>query len=343
MDWMDLTSEAANLQLVDFFPFLRPFYRYCPTFLMPYKQLLARITVIEKKLFMQLMYSAKENIKAGKVYPSFIRDMLLSEDKDKLSDVEIANNAAHGFGAATDTQWNTTLGFVKAMILYPEVQAEAHREIDRVVGPDRLPVWEDRENMPYLRAIIEESLRWMPTTLSAAVPHSLLKDDEYKGYHIPKGSSMFINVWTLNNNVKNPRAFDPSRHTPEMTANDNYGIDSDSSKRAHFTFGAGRRVCPGFHVAERGLFTAISRLLWGFKFTRKLDSAGVPIPINQDEVTQGFIVRPVPYPAVIKPRDNGRVKLIRNSWKEAQKSLDADGNFTEEFFERVFVSKEKKP
>jgi hypothetical protein len=193
---MDLTSEAANLQLVDFFPFLRPFYRYCPTFLMPYKQLLAKITVIEQKLFMQLMYSAKENIAAGKVYPSklsvspdpgldadeplgFIRDMLLTEDKDKLSDVEVANNAAHGFGAATfvnhlpsisseymltanrDTQWNTTLGFVKAMILYPEVQAEAHREIDRVVGPDRLPVWEDRENMPYLRAIIEESLRCM--------------------------------------------------------------------------------------------------------------------------------------------------------------------------------------
>ncbi|KAF2491734.1 cytochrome P450 [Lophium mytilinum] len=344
MDWMDLTSEAANLQLVDFFPFLRPFYRYCPTFLMPYKQLLARIRVIEENLFMQLMEGAKTSIQEGKVYPSFIRDMLLSEDKDRLTDVEIANNAAHGFGAATDTQWNTMLGFVKAMILYPEVQAEAQREIDQVVGPDRLPVWEDRENLPYIRAVIEESLRWMPTTLSAAVPHSLLKDDIYKGYLIPKGASMFINVWTLNNNVKNdPRVFDPSRHSAENTLSDNYGIDPDSSKRPHFTFGAGRRVCPGFHVAERGLFTAVSRLLWGFKFSRKLDSAGVPIPINQDEVTQGFIVRPVPYPAVIEPRDQRRVEIIRDSWKEAQKSLDADGNFTEEFFETVFVSKEKKP
>ncbi|OCK75418.1 cytochrome P450 [Lepidopterella palustris CBS 459.81] len=344
MDWMDLTEAASSLQLVDFFPFLRPIYRYCPTFLMPYKQTLRKIRKIEDRLFFQLMNSAKENIAKGKVYPSFIRDMLLSEDKDRLNEVEIANNAAHGFGAATDTQWNTTLGFVKAMLLYPEVQAEAHRELDRVIGKDRLPQWDDRENLPYMRAIVEESLRWMPTTLSAAVPHSLLKDDVYKGYLIPKGSSMFINVWTLNNNVKNnPRAFDPSRHSPEDTLNDNYGIDPDSSKRPHFTFGAGRRVCPGFHVAERGLFIAMSRLLWAFKFDRKLDASGAPIPIVQDAVTDGFIVRPVTYPAVIKPRDQGRVKVIRDAWKEAQDSLDASGNFTEEFFEKVFVSKMKKP
>ncbi|OCL13593.1 cytochrome P450 [Glonium stellatum] len=243
-----------------------------------------------------------------------------------------------------DTQWNTLLGFIKAMILYPEAQAEAQREIDRIVGFDRLPAWEDRESLPYIRGVVEESLRWMPTTLSAAVPHSLLKDDYYNSYLIPKGSSMFINVWTLNNNVKdNPRVFDPARHNPESTAQENYGIDTDSSKRPHFTFGAGRRVCPGFHIAERGLFIAISRLLWAFSFSRKLDNAGNIIPIDRDAVTPGFIVRPVPYPAVIKPRDQGSAKIIRETWKEAQNSLDADGNFTEEFFERVFVSKTKNP
>jgi cytochrome P450 len=45
-----------------------------------------------------------------------------------------------------------------------------------------------------------------------------------------------------------------------------YAINADSTKRPHFTFGAGRRVCPGFHVAERGLFIAIARMLWDLSF-----------------------------------------------------------------------------
>ena len=134
------------------------------------------------------------------------------------------------------------------MILYPDVQAKAQLEIDAVVG-NRLPTWEDRQSLPYIRACVEESLRWMPTTLSAAVPHANSKDDIYKDYHIPKGSALMMNVWALNNaNWTNPRVFDPTRHgfdAPEIN-----GINPNSVMRPHFTFGAGRRVCPGFHIAE---------------------------------------------------------------------------------------------
>lgn len=90
--------------------------------------------------------------------------------------------------------------------------------------------------------------------------------------------------------------FDPKRHDAENTLNEMHAIDSDSPKRPHFTFGAGRRVCPGFHVAERGLFFAVSRLLWAFKFERGKDANGNIIPIEQDKVTSGMVVRPVDYP-----------------------------------------------
>jgi cytochrome P450 len=43
-----------------------------------------------------------------------------------------------------------------AIALYPEVEAKAHAEMDRVVGQDRLPVFEDRENLPYVEAICKE-------------------------------------------------------------------------------------------------------------------------------------------------------------------------------------------
>ena len=49
--------------------------------------------------------------------------------------------------------------FFMAMSLYPEVQQRAHKEIDRVIGTDRLPTFADRKNLPYVDAIVKEALR----------------------------------------------------------------------------------------------------------------------------------------------------------------------------------------
>lgn len=106
-------------------------------------------------------------------------------------------------------------------------------------------------------------------------------------------------VWTLNNNDEtneNPRDFNPSRHSAEFTATESNSISPEATKRSNFTFGAGRRVCPGFHVAQRGLFIAISRMLWGFQFSRPKDASGEFIAIDRDAVTPGLIVQPAPFP-----------------------------------------------
>ena len=47
-----------------------------------------------------------------------------------------------------------------AMALYPEVQKKAQAEIDAVVGPDRFPDFEDRDSLPYIKAIVKETMRW---------------------------------------------------------------------------------------------------------------------------------------------------------------------------------------
>lgn len=49
------------------------------------------------------------------------------------------------------------------MVLYPDVQARAQEEIDRVVGQDRMPEWKDREHLPYIRSIVKETLRCLST------------------------------------------------------------------------------------------------------------------------------------------------------------------------------------
>lgn len=48
------------------------------------------------------------------------------------------------------------------MVQYPECLKKAQAEVDRVVGPHRLPDMSDKSSLPYIEAIIQECLRWQP-------------------------------------------------------------------------------------------------------------------------------------------------------------------------------------
>lgn len=80
------------------------------------------------------------------------------------------------------------------MRLYPNVMKRAQAEIDDVVGRDRLPTFADRENLPYIRAIVKEVLRWRPVG-PLGLPRRTSQDDVYEGYFIPKGSLVIANAW----------------------------------------------------------------------------------------------------------------------------------------------------
>ena len=99
------------------------------------------------------------------------------------------------------------------MTLYPDVLRRAQEEIDRVIGPDRLPTFEDRKDLPYMEALIKETLRWenvVPLgklhTLHnepirhveehlSDVPHNTSEEDTYMGYRIPKGAAVIAKIW----------------------------------------------------------------------------------------------------------------------------------------------------
>lgn len=80
------------------------------------------------------------------------------------------------------------------MTLYPEVQRKAQEEIDRVLGTGRLPQITDRVKLPYIEAVVKETLRWHPVA-PMGIPHMSIEDDMYEGYHIPKGSFIMPNIW----------------------------------------------------------------------------------------------------------------------------------------------------
>ena len=96
--------------------------------------------------------------------------------------------------------------FVLAMAMYPEVQRKAQAELDAVIGCDRLPNFNDLESLPFVNAVVKETLRWQPVLpmggspnqmtklyslsyyMPTGVAHYSMKDDEYEGFFIPKGS-----------------------------------------------------------------------------------------------------------------------------------------------------------
>ena len=73
--------------------------------------------------------------------------------------------------------------FLTAMQPYPEAQKAAQEELDRVVGVDRLPDIIDQDDLPYLNALIKETMRWHPS-VAIGIPHRLTQDEIYKGLTI---------------------------------------------------------------------------------------------------------------------------------------------------------------
>jgi cytochrome P450 len=154
-------------------------------------------------------------------------------------------------------------------------------ELDRVVGADRLPTWDDEQNLPYLRALIKEVHRWAPIT-SLSVPHATSEEDMYQGHRIPKGTIVFPNVTSLSRDPEiydNGEEFRPER----FLGNDMHASacvnHPDYLKRDHYHYGFGRRVCQGIFVAEASLFIVIARIIWAFNITPQ---AGAP-PLSLDD------------------------------------------------------------
>ncbi|KAM5341972.1 hypothetical protein ACJ41O_015003 [Fusarium nematophilum] len=345
----DATDLGGRLQIADWWPIFRPVIRTTPGFLNPLKKNLNALHKMEVRLWKTLVGIVREHVSNNRFYPSLCRDMVMragADEKDELTEPEIWYNSGHAWAAATDTQSNTLIGFIKAMILFPDVQDRARKEVDDVVGHDRLPEWSDRANMPYIRGCQEETLRWAPTTVTGGpMPHAVSKDDVYMGYKIPAGAGVWNCVWTINNDprkFKDPRRFNPLRFPEEDSAVEGFSVSTNYQKRPHHTFGAGRRICPGSHVAERTLFIAMSRLLWAYEFRTKKDQFGNDIPIDPDAMTQGLVVGPEPFECEIIPRSPEKAAMIREMYKQTSDSLNTEGNYTEQFFRENWAAADVK-
>ncbi|KAK5996476.1 Cytochrome P450 monooxygenase [Cladobotryum mycophilum] len=214
----------------------------------------------------------------------------------------------------TDTTSTTLLVLIQAMVTNLDVQLEAQKQIDSVVDEFTLPSWEHYDQLPLVSMIVKECLRWRPP-LPGAFPHALARDDEIDGMKIPQGSTIVLNIWGMHQDASrysHPEKYDPYRYEGQTQPASAY-TNSGHEKRDHFSYGAGRRICPGIHLAERALFVATARLLWAFTMKPKVDADGKEVPIDTKPETaykDGFLNQVRPFEVDVRVRSERRKETI---------------------------------
>ncbi|KAE8347387.1 hypothetical protein BDV24DRAFT_173253 [Aspergillus arachidicola] len=320
--------EPGNTPPVDAFPLLK----YVPTSLAGWKQRAAAVYKGQHDLYHGLLSGTKRRI-SNTGYVNCFMDRLLSDEemaKHNLDDEHLAFLGGVMMEAGSDSTSSTLLSFILAMMKFPHVLKKLQAEVDTVCGDERAPTFEDMAELPYVQACVFETMRWRPA-VPAAFPHVLTQDDWYNGYFLPKGSMVIANVMAIH---QNPDDYEnPSEYMPERYYKNGHGLKAgkvaDPGRRSVYTFGAGRRVCPGMHLGENSLRINMARLAWGFDILPPLDPVTgkeVPrdaIPVDvKSAYTDGVSSGPKDYKCRIVPRSAKHVEIMKRDLALAGPELD---------------------
>ncbi|TCD67439.1 Protein pns1, partial [Steccherinum ochraceum] len=299
---------------VEFFPFLKHIPSWVPG---------ARFKKVAEEIFghvINMRDKPYDEIRAefskGTAPPSLAKTFLeeVQEKYGASPDLafhdEVARNVAGlAYAAGADTTVAAAVSATLALGMHPEVQQKAQAMMDKLVGPDRLPDFDDIQQIPYIRAIVMEACRWMPP-LPFLIPRVSLVDDEYKGYHIPKGCTLIPNAWGM---CRNPEHYhEPERFNPDRYFDKDGNIDPDVLDPTMLTFGFGRRICVGRHFAMNTLEIYVASVLHVFDIGPGVDADGTPIVLTSEYVG-GLVSAPRDFPSSFKPRSETALHLIREA------------------------------
>ncbi|KAG6887267.1 hypothetical protein C0995_016604 [Termitomyces sp. Mi166 len=226
----------------------------------------------------------KRAIENGLASPSFARDGLTEDDfslereKDESFESELKWASGTMFAAGQELISATIIKLILAMVINPDKLKLAQDELKLIVGA-RSPTVKDRDRLPFVHAIIKETLRWH-ISLPMSLVRSSIQDDTYRGHFIPKGTIIVPNVWIIAQDMNGK--YDPDAFVPERFLGDNPAVNPST-----YVFGFGKsavltahRMCPGKLLAEQAIFLLTTTLLKTFNITSKVDENGKEIPIH---------------------------------------------------------------
>ncbi|XP_066430606.1 cytochrome P450 2A4-like [Eleutherodactylus coqui] len=285
-----LTISSPCGQIYDMFPWIMSFIPG------PHQKI--------NKLFKKLIQYVDSRVKINQetLDPENPRDyvdaFLIKMEKEKInpnSEFNMKNlltSTLQIFFAGVETISTTTTYSLLILMKYPDVLAKVQKEIDEVIGRNRNPKLQDRNNMPYTEAMVHEMQRFTDL-VPMGVARRTTKEVTLKGYTLPKG----INVYPMLTSVlKDPTCFKyPTEFNPENFLNEKGAFKKND---AFMPLSAGKRNCLGETLVRMELFLFLVTILQNFE----LKSLVPPEELDIIPIVSGLGNFPKPYRMAFIPR-----------------------------------------
>ena len=195
----------------------------------------------------------------------------------------------------TDTSAISLEWAMSELLKHPHIIKKATEELDKVVGRHRWVEEKDIPQLPYLNAIVKETMRLHPAVVFL-VPHLATKDSKIAGYDIKKGTVVFINTWSIG---RDPSLWDaPEEFYPERFLGKEIEVKGQSFEL--LPFGSGRRMCPGYNLGLKMIGSGLANMLHGFNWS--LPDNMKAEDLNMDESYGLVITRKSPLVVIAEPR-----------------------------------------
>ncbi|MED6204568.1 hypothetical protein PIB30_010117 [Stylosanthes scabra] len=173
------------------------------------------------------------------------------------------------------------------LIHNPDIMSKAKKEVEEAVGIGKPVTESDIATLPYLQAIIKETLRLHPPAPLLLPRKAKVSVQLINGYTIPKGAHIMINEFAIGRDQEswgNPTLFSPERFMVGTKV-----IDIKGKNFQLTPFGSGRRICPGLPLAMRMLHLMLGSLINTFDW--KLENGMKPKEMNMEDVIEGNALR----------------------------------------------------
>ncbi|GLJ48328.1 hypothetical protein SUGI_1020180 [Cryptomeria japonica] len=236
----------------------------------------ARLVPRVRAFVQHIIDQHQESTVPRKTADSDFVDVLLSlQGDDKLNNDDIIAVLWEMIFRGTDTVALFTEWTMAELVLNEEIQARAQAELEAVVGRDRSVRDEDIARLPYLQAVVKESLRLHPP--GPLLSWSRLCTDDVDiagGMHVPAGTTAIVNMWSI---THDPEIWEsPYEFRPERFLEQKVNVLGNDLRLA--PFGAGRRVCPGKALGLTTVHLWVAKLLHHYKW---VPSPQYPIDLTE--------------------------------------------------------------
>lgn len=253
-------AQSFEYNYGDFIPILRPFLRgylkICREVKERRLQLFKDYFVDERKKLASTKPTSNNELKCA------IDHILDAQQKGEINEDNVLYIVENINVAAIETTLWSIEWAIAELVNHPQIQNKLREELDTVLGKGHQITEPDTHKLPYLQAVIKETLR-LRMAIPLLVPHMNLHNAKLNNYDIPAESKILVNAWWLANNPahwKNPEEFRPERFFEEESK-----VEANGNDFRYLPFGVGRRSCPGIILALPILGITIGRLVQNFE------------------------------------------------------------------------------